>query len=674
MIQLTKNKQRLASIMWKHADHARDMFMARRTIWLLSYYYLQGFRRFSIFDPESTGEVRAHLISEDGQLPYQSQELLNAINRVSGRLEGMDCTPSATRQGYGLSSFRDAALAQVILDSIIDESQLDKIKNEASYFLTTLGCVGIAGKVQEHETIGLVGDLEVVHPREIFPFPATCTDHTKAEGILRERMVPMSMLKEVYGPKVESNKDKMEWFLVDPGDDWHSYVDDENGRHGLHGGASLNRRQGMGFGTTGNVNSSETEEIAVVRIRELWLQGPGDTCSRYVISSGDYVLDDQDLSDREVYCPISVARFFDNGSWYGCGMFDLMFGIHRHAERLVQDLFRNMQEIDRYGVVVMPSGEMNQDLQLRDIGDKTMKALMWQPDPYAADVGFKPFHIQQFNSGDMPGKVANYARDIMESINPIRDLIEEKGRIDSASGLQYLEEQMSRHLSKPSLQMAGAMGKVYRSMAQQASSQLVGTGRSLPIKHVNLDMAGAVIDFEEGTVSFRVNPIPRLRAIKFDINNRSPKSEVARKQEAKEMWQLGMFGDDNLAFKLQMLRDDIDIPAGLDNIRGSYEVAVRLMLQLFNDGETPGEVVFVPHLTKPDVLMMVYEQFATGPVLQHASPEVQNVFLDLQNTLLDSMGMVLPAAVPNPDEAAMMEAQAAQAGQGALPGGPLPTR
>lgn len=661
MIRLTTDKKQLAAVLWNHAQYSRDQFVARRTSWLLAWYYLQGYRRFSLYDPEYRGDIRAHLLEEDGQLPYKSEDLSSMLNRVSGRLEAHDIRPSVSRMTHGLSSFRDATLAQVILDSVVSEQQLDKVKNEAAWFLTSLGFCGISGHVRDLPTVGLAADLEVIHPRELHPFPATSTDHTKAMGIMRERMVPMSYLKTVFGKKIDANKDQMEWYEVEPGDDWNAFIDDGNGD--IQTGGAERATPGTGPGAV------TPDVIGVAKIRELWLDGPGDTCSRYVVASGNYVLDDQDLSDQEVYCPIATCRFFDNGTWYGMGMFDLLFSINRHTERLVQDLFRNIQEIDRYGVLVLPSGQVNQDNLLRDIGNKTMKALFWEPDTYGE--GARPFHIQPHNTGDIPGKIAAFGRQIMQEISPHKDLVEEKGRIDSASGLQYLEEQMNRHLSKPSMQLANAIGRVYRSVAQQASSQLTASPRALPLRNVNLDMVGAVIDFERGEVSFSSNPIPRLRHLRFSIKTMDPKSSVARKQEAKELWGAGLFEGDVLRFKLQMLRDDIDIPIGLEEIRGSYEVAVRLMLQLFNDGQQPGEIVFVPHLVKPDIVMAVYEEFTTGPHLQYASVEVQNAFLDLQETLLSSMGMTLPSALPNPDEAAMLGMMPPPELQGALPGGPL---
>jgi hypothetical protein len=65
-----------------------------------------------------------------------------------------------------------------------------------------------------------------------------------------------------------------------------------------------------------------------------------------------------------------------------------------------------------------------------------------------------------------------------------------------------------------------------------------------------------------------------------------------------------------------------------------------------------------------------------------ASPEVQDEFMKYRQFLMDSMGMTLPEAVPNPDDMAILM-QAEQAvqeqmmqmqGQGGLPGPQPPSQ
>jgi hypothetical protein len=74
------------------------------------------------------------------------------------------------------------------------------------------------GHLADVPTVGLTADLEVVHPREVFPFPALHQDHTKQSGIMRQRVVPIDLLASKFGKISAKKKDQMEWWKVDHGD------------------------------------------------------------------------------------------------------------------------------------------------------------------------------------------------------------------------------------------------------------------------------------------------------------------------------------------------------------------------------------------------------------------------------------------------------------------------
>ena len=193
----------------------------------------------------------------------------------------------------------------------------------------------------------------------------------------------------------------------------------------------------------------------MANVRELWLDGPRGTCSRYIITCGNYTILDEDYSDVEVYCPVGVARFLENGSFYGAGMFDLLFGINRELERLLKSLFNNVRDTDRYGYLVMPAGSWNERAATKEIG-KGLRVVPYEPDVMADN--FRPFAVQPYNSGEMPGRVAQMAVERMTALNPIKDLVAEKGRVDSASGLQFLDEQINRAITTSSRNVERAFG------------------------------------------------------------------------------------------------------------------------------------------------------------------------------------------------------------------------
>ena len=99
---LTKDKASLCEVIDRHVEREEANHSYRYTMWSLAWYYLNGARRFDVFDPE-TGLVQPHHLDEDGNMEFQSQELLSAIDRTAGVLSSMDARPKILRTG-GLSA------------------------------------------------------------------------------------------------------------------------------------------------------------------------------------------------------------------------------------------------------------------------------------------------------------------------------------------------------------------------------------------------------------------------------------------------------------------------------------------------------------------------------------------------------------------------------------------
>ena len=189
-------------------------------------------------------------------------------------------------------------------------------------------------------------------------------DHTKQRGLIRERIVPMDYLVEKFGRKIKTNKEKMFYFSTEAGAVPQDDTDFADRLSNTTGGL----RYSGGAGYLGHGGDPTKTQYELVRIRELWLLGHRDTVTRYVVTSGDYVLTDEDFNDVEVYCPIGFARFMETGSFYGAGLFDLLFSISREMEKLLKALFNNIRDIDQYGILVLPQGQFNERAALRDVG------------------------------------------------------------------------------------------------------------------------------------------------------------------------------------------------------------------------------------------------------------------------------------------------------------------
>jgi hypothetical protein len=637
-IKLTKDPMALARIIDEHCERETNRLAYRRATWLVALYYLMGARQFDVFDPES-GTVRYSYLDEQDRLDFQSSELLSAVDKISGRLSGLDFRPLVQRVGSSLSSIRQRSIAQIMLDQVVSEHQLNRVVPQFNHLFTLLGSCGITGHMVNHPTIGLTADLEVVHPMELFPFPSLNADYTKQRGLLRQRMVSMEFLKDAFGPKVARNKERMEFYTIKPGETFEQQNANE---YTLGSQVVYSDQKVVG-------HDPQADAMQVVRVRELWLKGPRDTVTRYVVTSGEYVIHDEDLEGREVYCPIGFARFMENGSFHGAGVFDLLFPLCREAERLQKSLFNNIRDIDKYGVLVLPHGSFNANTMLRDVG-QGLRVFPWEPDPISE--GFRPFNITPYNSGDVPGRVSAFAVQQIDRLNPIRDLIAEKGRVDSATGLQFLDEQVNRAMNTPTAGVQQAWGDCYRAVLAGTVREVVFSPKTFTVDQLTLDLAGVVVDPESMAVSFEQNPLPSLGQLSFKIKDINPRSKVARKQEALQMQQ--QFQLDQDTFMLFALKEGLDFALWSDEHQSAYESVVRNCLLLFGDGKTPGQVVLTPQTTKPEMQIRVLNSFMASPTMAVSSAEVQNAFIEYHKTLMGFMGLVLPNALPNPDDMAML--------------------
>jgi hypothetical protein len=641
---LPTDKRILGRIIDQHVERELTKLTYRRTLWILAWYYLNGFRRFDVFDPR-TARVVPYYLDEEGNMEFQSTELLSIVDKTTARLNTMDLRPKALRQGYSLAGLRERSVAQLVADAVVSDQQLEKVKREFNYLFALLGSAGITGHIVDHPTIGLTSDLEVVHPKELMPFPSLGMDHTKVRGLIRQRVVPMTFLQERFGKaKLEKHKERMDAWSWEWGHDMEEPADSPGNGYILNSAS------------TGALNGvPDGNEMEVVKVRELWMDGPRGTVSRYIVSSGDVVLEDRDLSEVETYCPIGFARFMDNGTFHGAGLFDLMFGIVREMERLMKSLFNNVRDIDKYGVLVMPQGTMNERAVMRDIG-KGLRYVSYSKDALLGD-DFRPMVIQPFNAGDVPGKVAQFAKSVSDSLSPVQDLLAEKGRVDSASGLQFLDEQISKAMTNPTSGVQAAFGGMYKSLVANASREMLLSDRALPVNRLTLDLAGAVIDPEEGTVNFKKNPIPNFSQISFTVRDTTPKSEVVRKQEAMGLLQAGMTDPEGV--KLLALKEGLDFALWMEEEKSAYESVIRNVLLLYGDGTTTQQIVLTPHTTRPDLQLRVLSAFMANPIMSLSSPAVQDAFKAYRESLISFMGQSLPAMVPNPDDVAIVNPQMA---------------
>lgn len=639
---LPDNPKALALLIEEHVQQQLSAFAYRRLLWSLIYHYLNGCRRFDVFDPR-TNSIKPYELDADGRLELQSPEVLIRIDRVAARLSSMDFRPRVSRTGKSLGALRERAAAQVIIDNIVNDNTLRPVRTIAAHVLASLGCVGIQGHVKDLPVVGLTGDIEVIHPRELIPFPSATTDYTKQQSFIRIQAFALSTLEDKLGRKLKPEelrdckryKRRIGNTLAPDFHDSGAYATSSPAST-LSGGSQQ--------------ESGDTFE-EVILTRQFWNIGHGGFVQDFVVTSGSAVLKHVKAEGVPMYPSVGIARFIETGSFYGAGVFDIIFPYARNLEKMVKLMIQNISDLDSFGCVVLPQG-MDANTTLKQVGTG-LKALFYSPDPSLYESNFRPFAIQPVSSGEAPGRGAAMLQGMMESVNPLPDLLAEKGRVESAAGLRVLDDRISSSITTATTNFSSAFSVVYRSMLIDTVAMLLEAPRPIPVSRLTLDLAGVTIDMSTMNVQFNENPLPNVNLLYVGLSEGSPQNPLVAKMEAVELLKLGV--NDPASFKRYCVKEGIEIAADVDGDKAAQETSVIRILTLFNDGVSPGEVVLTQYNTRPDVELALLADFMPSPIVQFASPEVQNALGDYRDALIQFSGRTLPEAVPSPVDMAMLQ-------------------
>jgi len=641
----------LAQLIESHVMREEGKLRKRIARWLIAHYYCEGYRRFDLVSP-SYGHVAAYELDKDGRIPLQVQEMLSIMSRVVGVLSSIDVRPDVNRQGNAIGAIRERAIAEILLNSGLSEQQLEKQMPVLAELVAMLGCAGIHMGCVDDEVVGLTLDPEIVHPSELLPFPSVSFDKTKICGIIRQRFVPMEWLRKTLGKSLDSKVDHMDWFRKQIGEDVTIASDGSlNPTGGFNPAGGLLKGPGI-------ADDTDKQYYDAVRIRELCINGPRNTVRRYCITSGWAVLHDESFENREVYCPLHKIGFMPNGSFWDAGLFDLLLTVAREFEKCVSHLVNTTYDLDEFPILVMPSGQMN-ERKMFTRGDRNLKVLTASLEAkYSGGTDFRPMVIEPPQRGDQAGRTAAFLSGILDKQNPVPDLIRQKGRGDSLPFMQFLDEESRKSTAFAVQSITTAYAGTYQYGCAAMAQKVVESPRPIPVKNVSLGLAGAVIDWDSGTVSFTKNPIPDASHLVFSTMEESPRSTAVRKAEVVQMFQLHQ---DWERFVITALEEGLDFGMWLGAEQAAYETVKMDLLSLYGDGQRSGEVVLTPHTVKPELMLRVVDAFLASPVVKVASHIVQNNLIRYRKTLINYMGAVLPEPVPDPYDTALIRA-AEQAG------------
>ena len=666
---LPKDPVHLCRIIDQHVRREERKLLVRRTRWDLARAYADGARMFKFTTggafPKGLG---AFHFTDEGKMPLQISDLLTQANKIHGALHGIDMRPVATRQTVSLAGIRERAIAQVIANSTMSTEQ---VKDAMSRFIWTfiwLGSCGLQGHTGDFPNIGLKSEVEVVDPTEIFPFPSLERDMSKQRGIIRQRLFPLEAIGETLGPRIMRNIEKMKGHIFERRIGDPTEVDVASGLSGTDGQRIVGTR-GPGI----PAGKAKTDSYRMALVRELYMEGPDNTCSRFFSCIGNYPLQDETYDFVQTYCPLAYDRFYETGDFRGAGLFDILFSTVRQFEQLVEDLINNVKDVDAFPLLILPSGVVNERVAFKNDGKKMRYMSVDMEPSFGTNSSFRPITIAPHNAGDTPGKVATFLRDVIRENSPVRDILREKGRVDSLSGLQFLQEQEQRATNTPVANLARVLGRVYKYCVSATTVHLATVPRSLPISELTLDLVGVSIDFEDGTVSFKNNPLPDLSRVQFVPRERTLRSDAIRKKEAVEMarMKMDMGQPDWDGFLLHMFREGLDFAVEAETEKNAFESVQFKLLRIYNDGQTPGQIILTPHTERPDFQIRIVEGFLVSLAVEFASPAVQDALIDYHTALQFMLQNVLPESVPDPFDAALLDqvrqAQLAEETRPALP-------
>lgn len=632
-----------ATIVRRNCDRNDSYLTMWRLNTMIAMYYAAGYRVFDQLNPHSGHVVARFTEPEDDKHthPLGEGQLLYQVQQIMGYLGAMDARPVATSTIKTLEAVRQQGAANAILGSIHRPQSTESILTELDYNLAYLGFGCLAVSVEDHPTMGMYNELEVVHPFEVMPLPFLRIGQTTPLGVTRRRLLTEASLREVYGNRIVKRLR-------------------ENAKHSSHeleSGDPLDFMDLSGtplanWGQVYSLSSGETLDTRVraFEIAETWVYGPMGTVERFLVTCGDVAIEDRDLSGTETYCPLVYRRCYENGTFWGAGHFTMAFGANRRAELLRKAVFRTLINQESWPVLLLPHGQINERTALGKFSGSKLRYLKYSTD-MAMDRPPAPMAIQPLGTNTSTVQIAQFLEATGQTVNPVPDLAADKGRIDSAAAIQYLDQEQKRPITALLSRKKQLLGEAARVSAQRATALLQDEPRMIQVPKLSLDLVGTVIDAETKKIGFEQNPLPNIGRLEFSIMEGHPSNGLSAKLESMQLVGSGLQSADQ--FKLFCVKNNIDLAMDLSDVRQAYDNAVENILFLYNDGQEPQQVLINTNSLRADIELMVLDPFLASREFLQASVDVQQALLLYQNTLRTQLGNLMPPNVQMPQVGAL---------------------
>lgn len=651
--------------------------------------YLAGVRKFKIMDRWS-GNLSIAFENAKGELDMRYEEITRLYLSEMGRYMKMEIGPVAGKKGESLDALRKAAIGSATLGALSSPLPLESIKRQVLIPFLKHGTVGL-----NHIETGfsdMPDQIEVVPARQLRGIPSWVDGTGNLMGIARKRWVPLPWLrdrmKKVFDKRLDLTKPESDMEARDVPWGGHSPDTDHDNQPG--GGASasggiwapkpnaLGTNIGKGVGSFFDSVGPRKDGRLYVPLEEIYIYDDTQQfVARFIVKVGKKIILDENFEEQgvRVLCPLHVARHTDIGKFFARGYIAPLMPLNDQIEKMLQSLFKNIQELDMFGTLFIP-GASGIDIKRWRTGPRP-KVEKFEPDPLNPNL--KPFTLGPSNTGLMPAKIADIAGGLLQKLSGQGPAFQGQtsGRIDSAAGLGFLFNTGNIALGLPSHGLADAFSGVYARMLQVAKERMQ-PGETIKLATIDDAIAGVVLDPQTGDMRLSENPIPQPWEIKVDIKDRQPRDREIRKQELKELYSMQLV--DPTRFWITAMEENLDMPGAPRELWETWRKCTWQIITLFRDGITPGNLDIGEHTQNPDIQLIKLQEFMNKIEFSLASEAVRKEFETWKLDLEILAGQRFPSELPPPEEVAMAEAAGAQQRPGnpqmgippgQLSGGPL---
>lgn len=614
--------------------------------WWIARYYMRGCRNFKNLN-YTTGEIQVSYYDEKGVLNFLYEDIVARYQAQRGRLMGLDLTPVVTKEGISLDGMRKASVGQVVLDAIFPAPKVTSIQKEAISTLLMYGTATLIPWIIDEDSMG----IEVVPPWEILPIPIEVDSPAAIKGLARVKLVPLDWVKEL--PNTQSKKanvyKQMDTIEVPVG------IIPRDQKGGFQGSVAIGmsgstayttmETKAGGSGRAGRQSTDKTR-IKVVEVAEIWTKTPDNYWDEYILYAGGKLLDRRShKAERRQFLPQPISDV-EIGNFWGRSYVDTLIPLNCEMEEGLARLFQNLKDWDLYGILMEPT---TTGVPCRiNRGKDGVKRARYEPDPIAPD--HKPYTIQPSKTGTLPALIAKLGIGLQDRIaNQPRELMGggAPGRVDSSSGLGFLYETSNVPITPTAKVLAEAFSNCYRAILDTARITW-GGDKVLDITHLDDTVAGIKIDSNTGQLKLTENAIPHPDEIVVSVASAIPRSKEQRKMELKDALQGQIITPTE--YRIKARKEALDLPVGNEIEWQNYRRATLENLVLFNDGQTPGKIIFSERDLQP-IHLMVIDGFMARPEFYLASPAVRKEFVKHREEHNAGLG-AYPDAMPYPEEGA----------------------